>query len=185
VGDHRGVALALRGLSLCHRAVDEYAEAADLAAQAVAILDRIGDEHGGAYARQAWAKASIRMGHHAEAAETVVACLHTCTRRHDRFGMALMTRTLGEVHVAVGDLAAARESLNAALSLWVELELPLWQARTLRDLAAATVTDEPDVAERLWSRARELCADTGAREAAELAELSPAGWLTKLSIGNL
>lgn len=184
IGDLRGAALALRGLSLCHRAIDDYAVAAELAAQAAAMLDEIGDELGTAYARQSWAKASLRLGRHAEAITVLGTCLYTCTRRHDRFGVALMTRTLGEVHLATGDLVAAQETLGAALDLWTELDLPLWQARTLRDLAAATVTDTPATAATHWARAQELSEASQGRESSELAALSPATWLAKVHIGR-
>ncbi|CAM3800998.1 tetratricopeptide repeat protein [Kibdelosporangium persicum] len=176
-GDQRGAALSLRGLSLCHRAVGEYAAAADLAAQAVTILDELGDDLGAAYARQSWAKAALRIGKHAEAAKTLAEALETCTRRQDRFGVALITRTLGELHLASGDPAAARQTLSSALDLWAALDLPLWQARTLRDLAAATVTDDPATAEAHWAEARQLIDGTEARESAELATTTPGQWL--------
>ncbi|RSM79327.1 SARP family transcriptional regulator [Kibdelosporangium aridum] len=176
-GDQRGAALSLRGLSLCHRAVGEYAPAAELAAQAATILEGLGDDLGAAYARQSWAKAALRLGNHTEAADTLANCLETCTRRQDRFGMALMTRTLGELRLASGDLAAAKDTLTSALDQWAALDLPLWQARTLRDLAAATVTDEPAAAEEHWARARQLVEGTEAREATELAATTPAEWL--------
>jgi DNA-binding SARP family transcriptional activator/tetratricopeptide (TPR) repeat protein len=185
-GDRRGMALALRGLSLCERAVAGHAAAADLAAEAAAILTDVGDELGAAYARQSWAKASLRLGHDPAAVEAAVSdCLEVCTRRGDRFGIALMTRTLGEVALATGDLASARTSLAAALLLWTELDLPLWQARTLRDLAAATVTGDEEAALAHWDRARELCAGTQARDAAELAALTPAAWLRAVSEARL
>jgi tetratricopeptide (TPR) repeat protein/DNA-binding winged helix-turn-helix (wHTH) protein len=182
IGDMRGAALALRGLSLCHRAADDYAVAADLAAQAATMLDEIGDELGTAYARQSWAKASLRLGQHSEAITVLGTCLYTCTRMHDRFGVALMTRTLGEVHLATGDFIAAKETLGAALDLWTELDLPLWQARTLRDLAAATATDAPVTAANCWARAQELSEASQGRESSELAALSPATWLAKVRI---
>jgi DNA-binding SARP family transcriptional activator len=181
-GDLRGAALALRGLSLCHRAVDEYPAAADLALQAAEMLTDTGDELGAAYARQSWAKASLRMGHHQAAAEAAETCLDMCTRRQDRFGVALMTRTVGEILLATGNLAAARESLDAALLMWTTLELPLWQARTLRDLAAANVTDDPATAEAQWAQAQRLCAAAHTRESTELAGLTPTAWLAKISL---
>nr|WP_052478269.1 tetratricopeptide repeat protein [Kibdelosporangium sp. MJ126-NF4]CEL17300.1 regulatory protein [Kibdelosporangium sp. MJ126-NF4]CTQ91471.1 regulatory protein [Kibdelosporangium sp. MJ126-NF4] len=176
-GDRRGIAMSLRGLSLCHRAVGEYTDAADLSAQSAAILDELGDELGATYARQSLAKALLRTGEHARAAEILAQCLETCTRRHDRFGVALVTRTLGEVSLASGDLAKAAWTLGTALPLWAELDLPLWQARTLRDLAAATVTDDPSAADAHWARARALVDGTKAREVGELAATSPAQWL--------
>jgi tetratricopeptide (TPR) repeat protein len=185
MGDQRGAALALRGLSLCHRAISDHAAAADLATQAAELLTDVGDELGTAYARQSWAKASLRLGHDAETlTETLTECLYTCTRMRDRFGVALMTRTLGEVHLATGDLAEAREWLSTALRLWTDLDLPLWQARTLRDLAAATVTDDQETARTQWNLARELCVPMKARELAELAVLTPEAWLAAVRPTN-
>jgi tetratricopeptide (TPR) repeat protein len=181
VRDQRGRALALRGLSLCHRAVGDHVSAAALATRAAVLLTDVGDELGAAYARQSWAKATLRLGDDVDTAEkTLTECLRICTRMDDRFGVALMTRTLGEVHLATGDLSEARTLLSAALRFWTELDLPLWQARTLRDLAAATVSDAPETAGAQWDRARELCATMNAREAAELAVLTPLAWLAEV-----
>ncbi|MFC7618547.1 BTAD domain-containing putative transcriptional regulator [Actinokineospora soli] len=169
VGDPRGEALALRGLGLCHRAVGEHAQAAALSADAAAILLTAGDDLGATYAHQSWAKASLRLGVRDGVPEALAGCLEVCTRRRDRFGMALMTRTLGEYHLATGDLPAARDLLTAALARWTELDLAIWQARTLRDLAAA----DPENADKNWLRATELFTALAAREAGELAALSP------------
>lgn len=169
--DSRGEALALRGLSLCHRARDEHAEAAELSEQAVTLLVAAGDRLGVTYARQSLAKALLRLGRTDGVADLLAECLATCVRHGDRFGVALVTRTQGELRLATGDLVGAAETLRAALAVWVELGLPLWQARTLRDLAAAEGSDE------LWTRARELCASVGGREATELAEHTPGSWL--------
>jgi DNA-binding SARP family transcriptional activator len=171
-GDQRGEALALRGLSLCHRALGEHAPAAALSADAAAILLAAGDDLGATYAHQSWAKASTRLGVVDGVAEALAGCLEVCARRRDRFGVALMTRTLGEFHLATGDLAAARGLLTDALARWSELDLLLWQARTLRDLAAA----DPDAADEHWLRATELFTATPTRELAELAATSPADW---------
>ncbi|MGH3862126.1 BTAD domain-containing putative transcriptional regulator [Actinokineospora sp.] len=178
VDDRRGEALALRGLSLCHRAIGEHAEAADLSADAARLLLEAGDELGAIYAKQSWAKARLRMGATDDVADTLAACLRVCTAQCDRFGGALMTRTVGELHLALGDLPSAREALLDALAKWSELELPLWQARTLRDLAAA----DPERADEHWARARELFASTGARELAETADLTPADWRDRVRI---
>jgi DNA-binding SARP family transcriptional activator/tetratricopeptide (TPR) repeat protein len=170
--DSRGEALALRGLSLCHRARDEHAEAAELSERAMEILVAAGDELGATYARQSWAKALLRLGRTEGMADLLTSCLDTCTRHGDRFGAALVTRTLGELHLATGDLALAETTLATALANWTTLELPLWQARTLRDLAAADSAH----AQEHWRRATELFATTGGREAGELARHTPATW---------
>lgn len=85
-----------------------------------------------------------------------------------------MTRTLGELALAQGREQAAADLLQDALNQWTVLGLPIWQARTMRDLAAATADDE------MWSRARELFASLGAREAKELAGLSAGEWRSVL-----
>ncbi|HVK24392.1 MAG TPA: BTAD domain-containing putative transcriptional regulator [Actinokineospora sp.] len=171
--DPRGAALGLRGLSLCHRAAGEHAEAAALSADAMALLVSAGDGLGAVYARQSWAKASFRAGVVTGVAETLADCLRSSVQQCDRFGVALTTRTLGELHLAIGDLDQARDLLSDALAKWTELGLPLWRGRTLRDLAAA----DPTAADEHWAAARALFAETGARELAELAELTPAAWL--------
>lgn len=175
LGDQRGEALALRGLSLCRRAAGDPVDAAELSRQAKAILEQAGDVLGATYAAQSLAKALLRAGDLAEVPDLLTACLETCNRQRDQFGVALVTRTLGEYALAAGDLETAAERLTDALAQWTELGLPLWQARTLRDLAAARSADAES--RDLWQQAIELFTRSDAREAAELAAGSPGKWL--------
>ena len=168
--DQRGEALALRGLSLCLRAAGTFAEAVELSREAEQILREAGDELGATYAAQSLAKASLRAGELEGVEDLLTECLQVCTRQHDRFGVALMTRTLGEVALAQGNDEEAADLLEDALAQWTTLGLPIWQARTMRDLAAATDDD------KIWSAAQSLFASLGAREAAELSNLTPADW---------
>lgn len=168
--DQRGEALALRGLSLCHRAAGAFAEAVDLSQEAEQILRDAGDELGATYAAQSLAKASLRAGELDGVEDILAECLEVCTRQRDRFGIALMTRTLGEAALAQGRDDEAAGLLEDALGQWTALGLPIWQARTMRDLAAATGDEEK------WLRAKELFASLGAREAGELAGLSAEEW---------
>jgi DNA-binding SARP family transcriptional activator len=181
IGDTRGVALALRGLSLCRRAAGDHDAAAEGSREAHRILTEAGDVLGATYAAQSLAKADLRAGRHAGIRAALERCRQVCVQHQDRFGIALMTRTLGEHALATGDTEAARALLGEALAAWTELGLLIWQARTSRDLAAAT-----DDAE-LWSRAMALFEQTDAREAAELAGLGHREWLatvTAAPIGN-
>jgi DNA-binding SARP family transcriptional activator len=172
--DKRGEALALRGLSLCHRAAGAFAEAVELSRQAEQVLRDAGDELGATYAVQALAKALLRTGELEGVDDLLAECLEVCTRQRDRFGIALMTRTLGELALAQGRDQEAADLLQDALNQWTVLGLPIWRARTMRDLAAATADDET------WSRAKELFASLGAREAEELAGLSAGEWRSTL-----
>ncbi len=174
VADPRGEALALRGLSLCQRAAGQYGKAVERGREAHRILTEAGDILGATYAAQALAKASLRAHRFDGLAASLARCRTVCVRHQDRFGIALVTRTQGELALATGDLAAARTLLSEALTAWTELGLPLWQARTMRDLSAATGDAE------LWSTAVALFASLSAREAGELAGLTPAAWLATI-----
>jgi DNA-binding SARP family transcriptional activator/tetratricopeptide (TPR) repeat protein len=180
LGDPRGEALALRGLGLCRRAAGDADAAAELSEQAHRILADAGDTLGATYARQSLAKARIRQGRADGVRDLLASCLDVCVGHRDRFGTALMTRTLGELALAEGDLDRAAELLTDALGRWRELELPRWEARALRDLAAAMVPGDPVVAGEHWSRAIELFTATGARELGELEGLSPSRWLDQI-----
>ena len=174
VGDTRGEALALRGLSLCQRAAGQYEAAADRSREAHRILTDAGDVLGATYAAQSLAKASLRARRFDGLRASLEQCRAVCVRHQDRFGIALVTRTLGEYALATGDLPAATTHLRTALTLWTELDLPLWQARTMRDLAAATAD------EAMWASAVSLFGTLDAREAGELAGLTPSRWLANL-----
>ncbi|PPK65942.1 BTAD domain-containing putative transcriptional regulator [Actinokineospora auranticolor] len=178
LGDQRGEGLALRGLGLCHRALGDADTAERLCARAQSVLLAAGDKLGAAYAAQSLAKARIRQGRLAGVADILDECHALCGAQGDRFGVALVTRTQGELALADGDLATARTRLADALTKWTALALPLWQARTLRDLAAAESVDAPAAAGAHWAEAVELFRAATTRESAELAGLTPASWLS-------
>jgi hypothetical protein len=163
--------LALRGLSLCHRAAGDYARAVELSRSAEGILRAAGDPLGAAYAQQSLAKALVRQG--VDVTDLLAECHQVFLSQRDRFGVALAVRTMGEAALAGGDDATARALLTDALARWGELGLPLWQARTLRDLAtvSSTAVSAPEAAKALWDKAIALAAP---REAAEMAASDPA-----------
>lgn len=180
--DTRGEALALRGTSLCHRAWGDADLAADLSARAEELLSAAGDDLGAMYATQSLAKARIRQGRTEGVADLLERCASTGTALGDRFGLALVTRTRGELALAVGEVDRAVELLETAVAQWTELGLPVWRARTQRDLAAAVVESDPDRAEHLWNSAVAAFTVARTREAAELEVSNPRAWLREVRV---
>ena len=71
--------------AVLHRARDEHERAADLAAQALAIFEELGDELLAAYSARALAKARLRLGRFEQARPPLVDGLEVCRRRGDRW----------------------------------------------------------------------------------------------------
>lgn len=176
MNDRRGEGQALRGVSLCHRAAGDCAEAAATGSAALEILRDAGAPRDVAYAQQSLVKAWIRQRRTADAGDALADALRVCEQHRDRFGIALITRTRGELALSLGEPRRAVRLLSTAYDMWGELQLDIWQARTLRDLAAAEVTDDPRLAQKHWSQALTIFTGRKAREAQELPSTSPGGW---------
>jgi DNA-binding SARP family transcriptional activator/tetratricopeptide (TPR) repeat protein len=136
-GSRRGEGLALRAVGLHYRATGELDAAEQAATEAVEVFKISGDRLLTAYGEQALAKVYLRQGHHAAAGNLLRECLSVCEALEDAFGIALVLRTIGELHLAEGDLDAAVRRFDASIAGWEELRLPLFAARTRRDLADA------------------------------------------------
>jgi DNA-binding SARP family transcriptional activator/tetratricopeptide (TPR) repeat protein len=168
LGDRIGWAIALRSVGIVHRAAGRLDDAARWCTQALDLLRDMDDRLMSAYAVQALAKVRIRQGRGDELREDLQACLHTCNEMQDGFGQALMLRTLGELDLAVGRYPEARRHLERAMEWWDALGLPVWRARTLRDLA--TTLDglgETAAADTAWAEASGVFTLHGCREAHE------------------
>ncbi|MFD3569639.1 BTAD domain-containing putative transcriptional regulator [Streptomyces sp. NPDC058667] len=169
--DRHGEALALRSLGLCHRARGDLAGAEPLLRQSLAIFEETDDAFGIMYASQSLAKVEFRQGRTTEARQRLDRCLEITRERQDLFGEALVLRTIGEWHLVASDWETATATLRQALGLWDELQLPLWRARTLRDLArAALARGETGAGRELEREAYEVFHRLGTREALELPE---------------
>ncbi|MEU4767041.1 BTAD domain-containing putative transcriptional regulator [Actinosynnema sp. NPDC023794] len=168
VGDRRGEAIALRSVSIVHRAAGRWDVAAEHAARAVELLRTLGDRLMSAYATQALAKARIRQGRGDAVRSDLLECLSTCNEMQDGFGQALVLRTLGELELAGLRPEVARRYLDRSLHWWEALSLPVWRARTLRDLAATLAAlGEPDAARAARREAESIFRAHGCREAGE------------------
>lgn len=168
IGDQRGWAIALRSVGIVHRAAGRLEQAEHWSARAVEVLSGIGNKLASAYVVQALAKVRVRQGRGDELRDDLLACLNTCNEMQDGFGQALMLRTLGELDHAAGRYADARRFLDRALQWWDALGLPVWRARTLRDLAATLDgLGESAAADRAWAEALGVFELHGCREARE------------------
>lgn len=168
IGDRRAAALAQRSLGIVHRAAGRLAEAADCCARAVTELRLADARLMTVYAEQALAKVRIRQGRGREVRRLLDDGLATCNELDDGFGQGLLLRTLGELELAGGDLDAARRYLTRSLEWWQALALPVWQARTSRDLAvAAALLGDGRRAGELRATASAIFERYGCREAAE------------------
>ncbi|WP_155359400.1 tetratricopeptide repeat protein [Acrocarpospora macrocephala] len=170
-GSRRGEALTLRSLSLVHRAMGELALAEDLAAQSLAIFREVGDELFEAFGVQAWAKSRLRQGKYDGLLAQLENALAVSRRSADRFGAALTLRTLGELHLAEARYDHAATCFDESIHLWDELDLPLFRARTLRDVSHLhTRLGDPTTAHATLQSALQIFERYGSREYTELTQ---------------
>ncbi|MER5216673.1 BTAD domain-containing putative transcriptional regulator [Streptomyces sp. NPDC002838] len=169
--DRHGEALALRSLGLCHRARGDLPSAEALLRQSLDIFEETDDVFGVMYANQSLAKVEFRQGRMTDARQRLDRCLEITREREDMFGEALVLRTIGEWYLAASDWKTATETLRQALGLWDKLELPLWRARTLRDLARAELAKgAAGTGRELEEEAHRVFRRLGSREALEPTE---------------
>jgi DNA-binding SARP family transcriptional activator/tetratricopeptide (TPR) repeat protein len=186
-GDEHGVGLVLRSLAVARRAAGDWDGAAHAGVRALAALRASGDRLMTAYASQALAKVWIRLGREAEAQELLRDALAVCAEMADGFGQALVLRTCGEAELAAGRPEEACRFLGRALEWWDLLGLPLWRARTLRDLAQAQwLLSRFGDAEAARDEATAVFRRFGSREADEPFPLpDPTGCPSAAEPGNL
>jgi tetratricopeptide (TPR) repeat protein len=166
--DRRGTAIALRSVGIVLRAAGRLDEAAERSEAAVDILSGLGDRLMSAYAVQALAKVRIRQGRGDAVRSDLLECLATCNDMQDGFGQALLLRTLGELEQAVGRPEVAHRYLERSLQWWDALSLPVWRARTLRDLASVLAAlGDRHGADQAWTEALAIFERHGSREARE------------------
>ncbi|RJQ67881.1 hypothetical protein D5S17_33330 [Pseudonocardiaceae bacterium YIM PH 21723] len=169
-GARRGQRITLRAIALVHRALGRLETAEELCTQALGLCRTIQDRIGEAYVEQSLGKVWLRMGRFAEARNVLADAMATCRDLDDLYGQALVHRTLGELYAAQGLDDRAADHLRQALELWTSLEVPVWRARTLRDLAR--VSDE-QAAGPLLREAMRIVTETGSREAQEWRDCMP------------
>jgi DNA-binding SARP family transcriptional activator/tetratricopeptide (TPR) repeat protein len=168
-GSRRGEALTLRTAALEQRARGDLAAAERTCAAALAIFTELGDELLVAYCLRTLAKIRFRRGYVDEPLAQLLDALDTCRKAGDRWGEGLTLRTLGELHLTAGRLDEAEQHFDAAMRIWDALDVPLFRARTLRDIALMCEARGAAAAATLArAEAVEIFRVHGAREFAEL-----------------
>ncbi|GIH96701.1 BTAD domain-containing putative transcriptional regulator [Planobispora siamensis] len=169
LGSKRGEGITLRSIGLVHRASGDLGLAEELSLRALTLLREAGDPLMAAYALQSLAKTRVRLGDDAAALSDLVEALGVCEQHDDRFGAGLVQRTIGELHLAHGRYDLARDHLGRSLAVWDGLDLPLFRARTMRDLAAVhEATGDGAGAASLRAEAVGVFSAFGTREYGEL-----------------
>ena len=177
--DRFGQALVLRSIGITHRAAGDLVAAERFCGSALRLMVEIGDPHMLVYTEQALAKVRIRQGRGEGERQRLLAGLEKCSQLQDGFGQALLLRTLGELDLASARFDDAEQHLQRSLQWWTALSLPLWQARTMRDLSTVlAATGRGDQADATWAQARRLFERHDSHEATEprprfMGEISP------------
>ncbi|MFC4856947.1 AfsR/SARP family transcriptional regulator [Actinophytocola glycyrrhizae] len=168
IGDSTGESMVLRSTGIVHRAAGRMESAERFSVHAVKMLQATDERLLLAYAKQSLAKVRIRQHLGDAVRDDLLACVAVCNDMQDGFGQALMLRTLGELDLVAGRLVEARHFLDHALQWWAALSLPVWRARTLRDLSMVLAgLGEHDTADATWAEAQDLFRHHGTREARE------------------
>ncbi|MEU0878310.1 BTAD domain-containing putative transcriptional regulator [Lentzea sp. NPDC005914] len=168
LGDDHGVGLVRRSIGIVFRAEGRLDEAARESEESLRQLSAAGDRLMIVYATQSLAKVRIRQGRGEEVRAELLSALDTCHEMQDGFGEALVRRTLGELELAAGRFTEAIGHLRQALDWWESLNLTLWRARTLRDLATALAgRGAAAEADATHLEAQRLFMHHGSREAGE------------------
>lgn len=168
LGDDHGVGLVRRSIGLVFRAEGLLDDAARESEEGLRRLRAAGDRLMVVYAVQSLAKVRIRQGRGEEVRAGLLSALDTCHEMQDGFGEALVRRTLGELELAAGRVDEAIGHLRQALDWWESLNLTLWRARTLRDLATALAAGGAAAeAEATHQEAQRLFVHHCSREAGE------------------
>ncbi|MDQ3249049.1 MAG: hypothetical protein M3Q45_07535, partial [Chloroflexota bacterium] len=115
LGDKVGAARALTYISITTYWQGEYAEAAAVAAQAVALQNEWGDASSTAYAREIQAMAVAKSGDLAQGMQLLQQCLAAFRTISDQSGQALIWNDMGLVAYLQGDAAQAITLHQAAL----------------------------------------------------------------------
>ena len=153
----RARGIILRGLGIVHGRLGNDDQAISYYEQAREVLAGLGDELRTAHATLALAEAQLNSGRHNEAATLLRDCMDVFHTHQDQYGAALALCTRAKLRNRSREPECAVDDLRAAERIWHRLGMPLWQARTLRDLGdTETALGRGEQAATAWKLALSL-----------------------------
>jgi DNA-binding SARP family transcriptional activator/DNA polymerase III delta prime subunit len=170
LGDEFNVSMVLCSLGCLHKAAGRPGDARRLLRRGLELARRLGHQPGEAFALCYLGELDVEEGHASTARTMLETARSLCEQINEQFGLGLAWLTLGRLHLATGDLLLAHDCLTAALGIWQELNLPIWQARTLGTIGDAQDRQGCDhQALAVWRQALELFQALGSPEAVQAA----------------
>ncbi|MGH3391843.1 MAG: BTAD domain-containing putative transcriptional regulator [Actinomadura sp.] len=167
--DQRTYAEVLHQLAELYLAVEEVERAEEALDEMIGIVERLEDRRGEAYARHGLGLVRLEQRAHVAAADELRRSLAICLAIGEPLREAEVRIALGELHRRLREPAEALAHLTASVRITTELATPLWRARGLRVLGDVHADQGDDTAARdAWTRARELFAEIGSPEAAQV-----------------
>lgn len=160
-GDRSGLAYVLLRLSGARWVTGDYAEARELAQQALDIWTELGDEAAEAAAHMALGLSDIRTGRHETATAHVETALREYDLLHDDRGRAYALSNLGYLYETRDDIADAERCYTEAVRVLRELGHRHGLAHVLSSLADVQERlAELDAAEATHEEARQLAVES-------------------------
>lgn len=156
-GNRRVRSQVLCRLGDIHLARADHPAAEETYEQVISAVRSQGDQVGEVYALHGLGIAVARQGHHQIAEKHLVKAGSLAAYMVDRMLTGRIQLTLGEVYLDSGRADRALEVLTPTLQVFRELDMPVWQARTLQavgDVHARTGHDE--AARMAWQEALDL-----------------------------
>ena len=138
-GDQDGVAFALNFLGSCHKALGDYAAAADAFTRAVTAYEQLGDELGQAMTLNNLGNLAQAQGDLSTARAHYTTCSRLFQKHNHNHGAATTLANAGRLALRQGDYAQARRQLAESLALKQALNDARGMGVALAGLGAVSV----------------------------------------------
>jgi DNA-binding SARP family transcriptional activator/tetratricopeptide (TPR) repeat protein len=170
-GHTRAQGIILRGLGTVYARLHDYDRAAEHHERACAILAAVGDELRSGFAAHQLAETHLQRGQPDKAIPLLRECAKVFGSHGDHYGQAVSLNTWARLHTQLGRPDLAANDLHDAVQAWHRLRMPVWEARSLRDLGdiQAEIVS-PKAAAATWRQALATLDGLSVPETAELTD---------------